>query len=87
MIFIGAYHNVTLPMSPTAHALPFRLKTNRKPHELGLAGIAALPMLQQSDGRAEILSVVPVALLTSGTIYLNHTATPTIKMNAVVKYK
>lgn len=67
----------------------FRLNTNRKPHALGLAGIAPVSMLQQSDGQGEILRVVPVVLLTSGTIHLNHnhTAAPTIKMKALVKYK
>lgn len=44
-------------------------------------------MLQQSDGHGEIPSVMPVAPLTSGTIYLKHTAAPTIKMNAVVNHK
>lgn len=85
MIFVGAYHSVALPMSPPAPTLPFRPTTNRKPRALGLEGSALLLTPQQADGQDEILSLVPVALLPSGTIYLNHAPAPTIKMNAVIK--
>lgn len=64
-------------MSPSpSHSLPIhpvRLNTASQPPEPGVAGIAALPKLQQADGQGRMLTVMPAALLTSGTTYLNHT--------------
>lgn len=75
------------PLVTCCSNTPFQADNKQNPPERGLDAIAVLPRLQQLDGQGEILSTMPVALLTSGTISLNHTLATTIKMDVVVKYK
>lgn len=66
---------------------PFQTENTQKSPQAWLGWHRRAAYAAASDGWGEVLSIPPVALPNSGTIYFHHTPAPAITMNAVVKSK